>query len=281
MSAQLWGVVFDVDETLVLTSALESLRRGRRWKEVYAAFPKTTLPIGTLEFIQAISKKAQLAVVTKAPKAYAVKLLVHHGIDIPVVIGFHDVKRVKPDPEALLLAAQKLGLEPSKCIYVGDDASDVQAARAAQFRPIGVCWGKRVNIGLSSVCSSWDEVYDEILRLIQGMSSLATQRPTGDLQIAYSYCLSQLSHLSERSALKLKKRFPTPESWLQLTPSERQEATKATLGSDSPSFITTNFDALIDRAFVDLKNHEREEFGYYQSTTANTPSCLNKSKTHL
>lgn len=90
------------------------------------------------------------------------------------------------------------------------------------------------------------------------MSTLATQRHLDDLQVAYSYCLSQLSHLSERSAFKLKKRFPTHQSWLRLTPLERQEATKATLGHDSPNFINTNFDALVERALVDLRNHERE-----------------------
>ncbi len=90
------------------------------------------------------------------------------------------------------------------------------------------------------------------------MSTLATQRHTDDLQTAYSYSLSHLSNLGERSALKLKKRFPTHQSWLQLSPSERQEATKTTLGSDPPSIITTNFDALIERALIDIRNHERE-----------------------
>lgn len=90
------------------------------------------------------------------------------------------------------------------------------------------------------------------------MSTLATQRHTDDLQTAYSYSLSHLSNLGERCALKLKKRFPTHQSWFQLSPSERQEATKTTLGSDPPTVITTNFDALIERALTDIKHHERE-----------------------
>ncbi len=163
-----WAVVFDLDETLVLTSALEPLRKGRRWAEVYAAFPRTQLPNGTLQFLEKISQKARLGVVTKAPRPYAEKLLLFHGIKIPVIAAFHDVRNVKPHPEALLLAAQKLGIVRSKCIYVGDDANDVEAARAAQFSPIGVCWGNQVDIGLSSVCPNWDEVYDQILRMIAG-----------------------------------------------------------------------------------------------------------------
>src|ERR1700721_782563 len=164
-----WAVMFVLDETLVLTSALEPLRRKRRWIEVYASLDRTRLPRGTLQFLEKVSQKAQLAVVTKAPGSYAERLLAHHGIDIPVVVAYHDVKRVKPHPEGLLLASQKLGIAPSKCIYVGDDGNDVRAARSAGFAPVGGCWGPaRMDIGLESVCTSWDEAYEEILRLIAG-----------------------------------------------------------------------------------------------------------------
>jgi DNA processing protein len=106
------------------------------------------------------------------------------------------------------------------------------------------------------------------------MSTLATQAHLDDLQVAYSYCLSQLSQLGERSAFKLKKRFPTHESWVRLTPSEREEAAKATLGHDSPNFINTNFDALVERALVDLKNHEREGIRVLSIDDSEYPALL-------
>lgn len=162
-----WAVLFDLDETLVLTSAIEPLRR-KPWARAYAAFHRTRLPSGTLEFVEAISQKTLVGVVTKAPRQYAEKLLSYHHIGIPVLVAYHDVDNVKPDPEALLLASQKLGIDPSRCIYVGDDRNDVQAASAAKFTPIGVCWGNQLDIGLSSICTSWDEVYDEVVRLIAG-----------------------------------------------------------------------------------------------------------------
>jgi HAD superfamily hydrolase (TIGR01549 family) len=160
-----WAVLFDLDETLVLTSRLEPLRRTRRWKEVYGAFPETRLPDGTADFLERVRQKAKMGVVTKSPRAYAEKLLAHHNIEVPVLAAYHDVKNVKPDPEALLLAARKLELEPHRCIYVGDDASDVQAAKAAKCVPVGICWGGKTEMGLSSICTCWDEVYDQILRL--------------------------------------------------------------------------------------------------------------------
>lgn len=161
------AAIFDLDETLVLTSALESLRKKRVWPDVYAAFDKTQLPTGTSRFLMRVAKIVQIGVVTKAPRSYAGKLLGHHKIEIPVLVAYHDVKRIKPDPEALLFASKKLGIPPSRCIYVGDDANDVLAAEAAGMTPLGVCWGKQVDIGLESVCQSWDEVYNEISRLIK------------------------------------------------------------------------------------------------------------------
>ena len=147
-----WAAIFDLDETLVLTSVLEPLRRKRVWPNVYAAFDKTQLPSGTLKFLKRVAQIAQLGVVTKAPRSYAEKLLGHYEMKIPVLAAYHDVKRIKPDPEALLLASKRLGILPARCIYIGDDANDVRAARAAGMTPLGVCWGKQVDIGLKSVC---------------------------------------------------------------------------------------------------------------------------------
>jgi HAD superfamily hydrolase (TIGR01549 family) len=160
------AVLFDLDETLVITNAIEHLRK-RPWEKAYAAFSKTQLPNGTPQFLEKLSRIAKLGVVTKAPRPYAERLLSYHGIKIPVIVAYHDVKIVKPNPEGLLLAAQKLGLKGSSCIYVGDDANDVTAARSAQFTPIGIAWGPQVDIGVAPIYTSWDEVYDEILRLIQ------------------------------------------------------------------------------------------------------------------
>jgi DNA processing protein len=79
-----------------------------------------------------------------------------------------------------------------------------------------------------------------------------------DLQVAYSYALSHLAHWGERSAIKLKKKFPTYDSWSELTSAERDNATRGLLGDDSPAVFTTNFDSLIDRALTDVRKHERE-----------------------
>jgi DNA processing protein len=90
------------------------------------------------------------------------------------------------------------------------------------------------------------------------MTNVATERQISELQVAYLYCLSHLAHLGERSSLKLKKSFPTYESWVQVSPSEREEGAKRALGSDSRNVLALNFDSLIERAFVDFEKHQRE-----------------------
>ena len=41
MALETLGVLLDLDETLILTAALEQLRARRAWPQVYAKFPLT------------------------------------------------------------------------------------------------------------------------------------------------------------------------------------------------------------------------------------------------
>lgn len=47
----------------------------------------------------------------------------------------------KPHPAPLLEAARQLALDPTDCIYVGDDLRDVQAGRAAGMATVVAAWG--------------------------------------------------------------------------------------------------------------------------------------------
>jgi pyrophosphatase PpaX len=58
-----------------------------------------------------------------------------------VVVAADDTRRHKPHPEPLLHAAERLGLSPRECAYVGDAPFDVKAARAAGMYAVGVTWG--------------------------------------------------------------------------------------------------------------------------------------------
>jgi N-acetyl-D-muramate 6-phosphate phosphatase len=47
----------------------------------------------------------------------------------------------KPSPLPLLHAAGHLGVAPNRCLYVGDDVRDMQAARAAGMLGVGARFG--------------------------------------------------------------------------------------------------------------------------------------------
>lgn len=52
---------------------------------------------------------------------------------VRVLIGGDQVERQKPAPDGLLLAARCIGVEPAKCLYVGDTPIDAQAASYAEM----------------------------------------------------------------------------------------------------------------------------------------------------
>ena len=57
------------------------------------------------------------------------------------IVGGDETERHKPDPEPLLLGAERLGADPAATAYVGDSPFDVLAARAADMFAVAVTWG--------------------------------------------------------------------------------------------------------------------------------------------
>ena len=58
------------------------------------------------------------------------------------IVGGDETERHKPDPEPLLLAAERMGADPAETAYVGDSPFDVLAAKAAGMHAIAVTWGR-------------------------------------------------------------------------------------------------------------------------------------------
>lgn len=58
-----------------------------------------------------------------------------------VIVGAEDVKRHKPNPDPLLIAAKKLKVKPKDCVYIGDSIFDMISARRAGMKRIGMTTG--------------------------------------------------------------------------------------------------------------------------------------------
>ncbi len=92
-----------------------------------------------------LSRHFSLALITLryVVKEQVLDELTHLGIrrHFRVVVTALDVKKPKPFPDALLTAAEKLGVPVSQCAIVGDSIVDVQAGKAAGAVTVGVLTG--------------------------------------------------------------------------------------------------------------------------------------------
>lgn len=57
---------------------------------------------------------------------------------LEVIIDGHDAPKAKPDPQCFLLAAEKLYVEPARCVVVEDALAGVEAALIAGMAVVGV-----------------------------------------------------------------------------------------------------------------------------------------------
>lgn len=60
-----------------------------------------------------------------------------------VIVGLDDVEHVKPHPEPVLLALQKLGIEKEEAIMIGDNSHDIEGGQNAGVRTAGVAWSAK------------------------------------------------------------------------------------------------------------------------------------------
>ncbi|HCL75276.1 N-acetylmuramic acid 6-phosphate phosphatase MupP [Stutzerimonas nitrititolerans] len=58
-----------------------------------------------------------------------------------VLICPDHVSKSKPDPEPMVLACSKLGLDPASVLFVGDDLRDIESGRAAGSKTAAVRYG--------------------------------------------------------------------------------------------------------------------------------------------
>ena len=63
----------------------------------------------------------------------------------PTIVDGSQVKRAKPAPDLLLLAAERLGAPADRCWAVGDATWDIRASKAAGVTAIGVLAGSAVD----------------------------------------------------------------------------------------------------------------------------------------
>ncbi|WP_299034191.1 HAD-IA family hydrolase [uncultured Pseudokineococcus sp.] len=87
----------------------------------------------------ALLPAGRAAIATSCTRTLAAARIAAAGLVVPeVVVTASDVARGKPDPEPFRLAAQRLGVDPARCLVVEDAPAGLAAARAAGCATLGV-----------------------------------------------------------------------------------------------------------------------------------------------
>lgn len=144
---------FDCDE-----AHPEFSKRHQRLLEIYAdnIDKRSTTFAGIDALMMFIKKRAMFwGIVTNKPENLTHLLLKKLNIKPDVVVCGDTLKYNKPHPAPLLYACAQLAVEPTSCLYIGDDKNDMLAGKNAGIKTVAVTYG------YSKVTDDWD--YDSLV----------------------------------------------------------------------------------------------------------------------
>lgn len=125
------------------------LAEGQKlYREIFAKNPlyRVTAFDGMKETLAELKKRnVKLAVLSNKPSE-ATNLAVT-GLfgeeTFEIIQGLKPGMKRKPAPDGAWKIAERLGIKPENCMYVGDTNTDMQTGKAAGMYTIGVLWGFR------------------------------------------------------------------------------------------------------------------------------------------
>lgn len=120
----------------------------RRFRAYYGEhfLDRTRLYPGWPDALDALTqRRIPLAVLSNKPDDFT-RMIVDRLMSrwsLAAVLGQRPDLPLKPDPAAALELCSRLGLRPSEVLLVGDSPNDIETARRAGMRGVGVTWGFR------------------------------------------------------------------------------------------------------------------------------------------
>ena len=111
----------------------------RAWRAHYAKHRPKLMP-GARQVLARLANAHPLGLVTSGDHDRVTRQLREFRLSslFAARVCSGDTLRKKPHPEPLRLALRQMGLRPSSCVYVGDAPQDMEMARRAGVRAIGV-----------------------------------------------------------------------------------------------------------------------------------------------
>ena len=115
----------------------------QRWLVHYGAEENRLVPGAREALIRLDEVGIAQGVVTSGDRSRVSREIAGLGVEryFRTVVFGGDARNRKPHPEALLLALERMAVAPDRAAYVGDSPEDVEMARAAGVRAVGVPGG--------------------------------------------------------------------------------------------------------------------------------------------
>ncbi|RLF18149.1 MAG: hypothetical protein DRN06_02250 [Thermoprotei archaeon] len=133
----------------------------------------TFAPSSNIQALCFLSSKFKVAIVSARPDSRGIELLLRKfKLDecVDTIITAKDAPSIKPSRAQLLMAAQRLNVEPKGCVMVGDSPRDMEAGRKAYMKTIGVTSGVWSREELRKAGA--DMVVNELADVVKAVTSL-------------------------------------------------------------------------------------------------------------
>jgi beta-phosphoglucomutase len=159
-------------------SEQETVRLGRRKEELYRAAARqqgVKLLPGVTSLLRELSEAGYpQAIGSSAPRENLDLILQLTGTAhfFSALVSAEDTERGKPDPQVFLVAADRLGIPPPRCLVMEDAPAGVQAAKAGGMKCIAVSFvghhsdAALKQAGADLVVKTLEQVSVEIIRRI-------------------------------------------------------------------------------------------------------------------
>jgi len=99
---------------------------------------------GVVDFIHAVARRVPLAIGTSSPHESATSAVDRLGLQdtFRVIVGAEDYEMSKPAPDCFLVAAERLGVRPERCLVFEDSPAGLAAAQAAGMWSVAISHGR-------------------------------------------------------------------------------------------------------------------------------------------
>lgn len=111
---------------------------------------------GVPSLIQVLeSRQIKWGIVTNKSERFTLPIVsnMHEFSGASAIVAGDTMPHSKPHPAPLLEAARRIKIMPERCIYVGDDERDMEAAHAAGMQSVAAAYGY---LGVASSVGAWN-----------------------------------------------------------------------------------------------------------------------------